>query len=257
MITVNDHVVEPTHFPDGTQQVWKLPDRVLDKRVFIIEWKFSAEHEFVTLLQLCWLLRVVRPRSTAILNIYYLPYGRQDKGVSNDSTFGLYPFMTMLIQLPLNNIVIFDPHSTHLLQYNKVSTVLPDVDKLAKDYDVVCFPDAGAAKKYNTSKPTIVGNKKREESTGKILHYEIPEIDAGSRVLVVDDICDGGATFCLLGHALRKKQVIASLYVSHGIFSRGMKGVDELLSYYDEIITTNSCDGVEDYPVTVIPAFNR
>jgi ribose-phosphate pyrophosphokinase len=56
-------------------------------------------------------------------------------------------------------------------------------------------------------------------------------------VLVVDDLCDGGATFLALADALADVVADAGLYVSHGVFS---KGLDALLGRYGRIITTDS-----------------
>ena len=54
------------------------------------------------------------------------------------------------------------------------------------------------------------------------------------RVLIVDDICDGGATFTSLAKVLKNAgAVYIGLHVTHGIFSKGIQvlleaGVDKV-----------------------------
>jgi hypothetical protein len=93
-ITIGNYPVIPTIFPDGTSQVWKLPDEILERSNVTVTWKFSSEAEVMHLAQLRAILQVYRV--TAHLEIRYLPYARQDKGVSNASTFALTPFASLL-----------------------------------------------------------------------------------------------------------------------------------------------------------------
>jgi ribose-phosphate pyrophosphokinase len=59
------------------------------------------------------------------------------------------------------------------------------------------------------------------------------------RCLIVDDICDGGATFVALARKLREAGAIeVSLFVTHGIFSKGKD-----LEGIDNIYTTGSFTG--------------
>jgi len=66
-----------------------------------------------------------------------------------------------------------------------------------------------------------------------------PEVIKGKDALIVDDICDGGATFI----GLAKELLIlgansVSLFVTHGIFRSGTDIIFE--SGISKIITTNS-----------------
>ena len=61
-------------------------------------------------------------------------------------------------------------------------------------------------------------------------------VDAG---LIVDDICDGGATFIELGKLLKEHYPNNTLFlvVTHGFFT---KGLSELAKYYDGILCKNN-----------------
>lgn len=65
-------------------------------------------------------------------------------------------------------------------------------------------------------------------------------------ITVIDDLCDGGATFIAEGQYLKQHfpDKKLKLFVYHGLFTQGVHG---LLSYYDEIICTNSYQDI-DHP---------
>jgi ribose-phosphate pyrophosphokinase len=66
----------------------------------------------------------------------------------------------------------------------------------------------------------------------------------GKDCLIVDDICDGGGTFIGLAKELKKHNA-GNLYlsVSHGIFSKGLK---ELNQYFTNIFTTDSFKTIDE-----------
>jgi ribose-phosphate pyrophosphokinase len=74
----------------------------------------------------------------------------------------------------------------------------------------------------------IQGNKKRDPETGGLSGFDYEGDVKGKNLLIVDDIADGSGTFIGLAQKLLEggaKEV--RLYVTHGIFS---KGVDFLLN---------------------------
>lgn len=241
MITVDGVEVKPTVFPDGTTQVWKLaPELLASKDIATIQWRFESESEIIELAQVKALLDSAGRE--AYLKIEYLPYARQDKNVSNETTFALHPFATLLNSLKFNRIAILDPHSPIALKLiNKSFPYYPTVSVLQaiKDdkIDLLVFPDQGAQEKYSSmysTVPNIFANKIREQSTGVILETTITGSVDNKRVLIVDDICDGGATFTALAKVLKDNgATYVGLYVTHGIFSRGTQvlldaGIDKV-----------------------------
>ena len=61
----------------------------------------------------------------------------------------------------------------------------------------------------------------------------------GKDFIIIDDICDGGATFINIAKWFKDRTMQNKIYliVTHGIFS---KGFGELQQYFDGIYTTNS-----------------
>lgn len=229
MILLNDEPVEVTRFPDNTTQVWKLPENQLKTNPAVVRWDFKEEGEFLALAQLKTLLDAHEIRASLVLS--YLPYGRQDKEVSNTATFALRSFAPLLNSLHFDTVMITDPHSLtacELIGRSRPAYPTPQLDEVIEylGTDLVCYPDKGAVLKYSLLYPFphIWGEKQRDPLTGKILKYQLCGGCAGKRVLIVDDICDGGMTFIFLAKDLLSAGATeVSLFVSHGIFSKGLK----------------------------------
>lgn len=245
MIYLNGQPINVTIFPDNTSQVWKLPQGLLSLSNYAhITWVFQHEGEFMHLAQLKQLLDSYGFTSTLILK--YLPYGRQDKEVGNDATFALRTFNKYLDFMNFNEIICMDPHSNVSLEYVrnfKAEYPIEEVLHLFNEYehDLLCYPDKGALSKYKDIYKTsyMYGEKVRDQLTGNITSYEIKgQSVKGQKVLIVDDICDGGMTFKLLTKELLEagaKEV--NLFVSHGIFSKGLKTLHD--SGIKRIFTTD------------------
>lgn len=236
MISINEYVIEPTIFPDGTSQVWKLPgylDYVRETDISIL-WVFENEAEFVHLMQLCNLLGYTYEAKSIHVVMPYLPYARQDKDISNDATFALHTFLNTL-GIWADNITLFDPHSDVYKEYFPNANIVDAhghilAAKARSDSTVLCFPDKGAAERYHFEKDLqVVLGKTRDQQTGEITGMEITSVSndlndlKGLKVLIVDDLCDGGRTFIEAAKLLYQQGASeVNLYVSHGIFSKGV-----------------------------------
>lgn len=229
MIRLNGHEIKPTLFPDKTSQVWKVPDAAFDRDGNEIEWRFEHEGEFLHVAQLKTLLSSIG--LAASLYLHYLPYGRQDKPVSNRATFALRTFCGLVNSLGFERVIAFDPHSAVAEQHiERFRSIYPAKEVTAifsrNRYTEVCYPDRGALLKYSDMMklPYLHGEKTRDQATGNITEYVLKGYPHPTRTLIVDDICDGGMTFILLAHALKGAGANEiGLYVSHGIFSKGVQ----------------------------------
>jgi ribose-phosphate pyrophosphokinase len=148
-----------------------------------------------------------------------------------------------------------------------ITRAMADIADRTGHLPALLLPDEGA-RRYKFSE-VVQCTKRRNPTTGELSGFEVPEFERQD-ALIVDDICDGGGTFIGLaqtihegyydmcvceasgyphilypdGHQgdcpiyrsriLPKKRL--SLYVTHGIFSRGF---EELFRYFDKIYTTN------------------
>jgi ribose-phosphate pyrophosphokinase len=110
-------------------------------------------------------------------------------------------------------------------------------------------PDAGALKKTMelsrlAGMPYIHADKKRNPENGEITGTAVHSSALGNQdVLIVDDICDGGRTFVELAKELKTLTTgKIYLYVTHGIFSKGLGVFNGII---DHIYTAHVFPGVD------------
>lgn len=143
-------------------------------------------------------------------------------------------------------------------------------DKRGFDNLLLASPDAGASKKiYKIAeqigyKGDIITCSKDRDTEGKITKSIVPITSEQHNMLhsygpykdfiIIDDICDGGATFINIAkeikayfHESGRTKSKIYLIVTHGIFSKGLR---ELNMYFDGIYCTNSYSDMND------PAFS-
>lgn len=253
MIKINGEELNVTIFPDNTSQVWKVPIINSTPKEFYIEWEFSHEGELFHLAQLVRLIRQARVPVPMYLHMPYLPYGRQDKEVSNESTFALRVFGRILEDMGFDKITTLDAHSDLLQKIIplRFENIHPS-RQISEALRAVCatgiaFPDKGACDRYFGKDHTIgheliIGHKVRNQLTGYIDQYDIEGNPKDRNILIIDDICDGGMTFILLTKdLLRAGAKSVNLYVSHGIFSKGTQvlrdaGIKRIFTYKGEVL---------------------
>lgn len=185
-----------------------------------------------------------------VLVMPYLPSARGDKDTPSPARTNA----TLAAMSGITDIVTIDPHSPVWLDCLRSANPAVDCWQLDlaavvrdatsdSDYRGVIAPDTGATARAAhvaaaLGLPVAVAAKKRDPATGRILGYTAPEAvrEQPGRYLVVDDICDGGATFALLATSLDDSAEL-DLWVTHGGFT---KGPDELLRRYRTVHTTDS-----------------
>lgn len=250
MLKLNGHEITPTIFPDKTSQVWRVTEEAFkegDDKLNIIDWEFEHEAELFHLLQLRALVssRQVYPEFT--LRVPYLPYARQDKLTSNQTTFALHPFLQIL-KMYFDNIQVLDAHNPSVLG-KEIKNHIPSerIQKVIQltGADIVCFPDKGATQRgYDIGEvPSFHLEKKRNQDTGEIegLECKLPLKLYDRKILIVDDLCDFGRTFMgasTVIHLMGAKEV--HLYTTHGLYTGGTDilfdaGLKRIFNYREEV----------------------
>jgi ribose-phosphate pyrophosphokinase len=220
--------------------------------VYNIKYPFHIKAHITSpsqIMELCLLVDALRQSYGNMdinLDCPYLPYARQDRVCAQGESLSLKVFANILNALNFKTVTVYDVHSdVALALINNVRNVpveyilspyLRDFYKIVKP--ILVAPDAGSikkvlkvAQKFNLE--MVRADKIRDVETGDIIETVVYNLPMNRPVLVVDDICDGGRTFIELGKAMQERTAQPlSLYVTHGIFS---KGLDELLVYYDKI----------------------
>jgi len=216
--------------------------------------------------------RVFPPRVDLFLP--YVPYARQDRVCNRGESFSLKAFAGLINSLGFDTVTILDAHSDvapalfdrciNIKQLDIITRFEEFKNKIMDGGYMFVSPDAGGNKKtvdlakYFGHKDFIRADKRRNLATGDILETIVYADDlTGKNVCIADDICDGGKTFIELAKVLKSKGANSViLYVTHGIFSKGIKVLTD--AGIDHIYTTNSYQDqpLGDYDDTKITIFD-
>lgn len=203
--------------------------------------------------------QAVRARGEkSVLLLPYLPAARADRGVPM-----LDSYVSLVADIAADQIIYLDPHSpTWVERYTDIDDIakmteypferiikmeIQDAtsDSRAQPYKGVIAPDKGARDRAARAArimgvPVYTAGKTRDFETGRLTGFHMEdELPDHGKFLIVDDICDGGGTFVGLADAISTSNpdVKLDLWVTHGIFS---KGLDDLNEHFGTIHTTDS-----------------
>lgn len=117
------------------------------------------------------------------------------------------------------------------------------------------FPDAGAEKRneFRYNRKAITCSKVRDLTTGRILEIKIdnPENIQDKPLLILDDLCDGGGTFCGIAkafNALGISKERLNIAVTHMVNPKGIKNLSE---NFNHVWFTNSYKDWDNLPENV------
>lgn len=190
---------------------------------------------------------------------------RQDRiNETGDVLYTIKSVGRLINSMNLPSVTVLDPHSEavqacidrcKVVHVDDILYFAWNLEDIQGKYRAVVAPDAGAYKRAarvaNMLKlPLKTAKKKRDVATGALSGFEIEdcsdlfrgndgEVDCPDvpRLLVVDDLCDGGGTFIGLGQVLDEAGFDADLYVTHGLFTKGTR---DLGTWYQKIYCTDS-----------------
>lgn len=249
--------IERGIFPDGA--VWLRVMSELPRFAQVMRVRVAAMrdmNDFMLLAQLTDAVRHATDIQVSHLELAWLPWARQDRHMVNGDSFALKVFANQLNVLNFDKVFLLDPHSDAAAAAINNSVVIAQESCLMKSEKLrqaissgklmLVAPDAGALKKiHNVAKASgardyAILTKERDVATGNLTGFALVSGDvAGKDVLIVDDLCDAGGTFIGSAQVLRDAGARSvSLYVTHGVFSRGVENL--LNNGIDAIYTTTS-----------------
>lgn len=271
--------LEPFTFPGGEAHVkgTEHTEAILGAQYHIADLRGADSHELFQLAAWADALDNIYGGTSRyvdqkrVLLLPYLPAARADKAPTTTSL--VYTSFLTDVVIP-DQIVSLDPHSPFMPSYlSGVFTEFPferilrravgrpDSDEHQHPYVGVIAPDKGATERAQRAAdvlhvPVYHAGKTRDFTTGALTGFHMEdELPAEGRFLLVDDICDGGGTFNGLADAIGIGLDRLDLWVTHGIFS---KGVEELQKRFGNIYTTDSHPNAHSLPnlphLHVIPA---
>tara|TARA_R110000868_G_scaffold411614_2_gene705916 strand:+ start:633 stop:1460 length:828 start_codon:yes stop_codon:yes gene_type:complete len=202
------------------------------------------------------------------LTIPYFPYARQDRVCNAGEALSVKVMADLINGLHCHRVTIIDPHSDvtpalinhcDIMSAADIVTNHLRVEMIGNQLALVS-PDAGAEKKTRQLAKQLAqtgyvaeaffASKSRDTLTGDITATDIHGDVANKNLLIVDDICDGGRTFIELAKTLTEhgaKDIY--LYVTHGIFS---KGLDVLKPYFKHVYCYHTLFDLADHDFLTI-----
>lgn len=245
-----------SRFPDGEVQI-SLGDFSHKEQVQVKCRVTNAEGLFI-LMQVLDILD--RHEVLYELNIYYLMGMRMDRVIDFNRPFTLKIVLDLLKTCNAETINILEPHSDVFydrrfgVKFKPLYAENNPSSNYWREFQLI-FPDAGAKERngflYNSS--TITCSKVRDVTTGKILEIKIdnPEDIMDKPLLILDDLCDGGGTFCGIAKALNALNIPKerlNIAVTHMVNPRG---IENLSKNFNHVWFTNSYKDWENLPENV------
>lgn len=245
-----------SRFPDGEVQI-SLGEFSHKKQVQV-KCRITNAEEFFILMQVLDILD--RHEVLYKVHIYYLMGMRMDRVMDFNRPFTLKIILNSLKNCNADTVEILEPHSdvyydfrfggkfTELYVENSPSNTVWN------DFQIV-LPDAGAKERYEFSydKRILTCSKVRDLTTGKILEIKIdnPEAIGDKPLLILDDLCDGGGTFCGIAkvfNALNIPKERLNIAVAHMVNPKGIKNLSE---NFNHVWFTNSYKDWDNLPENV------
>ncbi|MCP4261270.1 MAG: ribose-phosphate pyrophosphokinase [Planctomycetes bacterium] len=261
--------IEPEEFtfPGGEVQVtWPVGSLRGANRIQLVASLTNSNDILAMIMGVDAIRRATFHQPAIELIIPYFPYARQDRVCVEGQSLSAAVMASLINNLQCERVTICDPHSdvTGALINNVNIVSQADIARRNKKFrrnlyrrdTIIVAPDAGASKKAEMvasacerGTPVVQAFKHRDLKTGNITQTTLMGSVKGKRCVIVDDICDGGRTFVELAKVLRDGGAThVDLFVTHGIFSKGLSVFDGLINH---IFTTDSLPQRHDVPADI------
>ena len=222
-------------FPDGQIQLVMNRNAINEKLDIYVSVTNSVELDIFLQLK-----RLFKDSDQRVFIKYY--YGsRCDKDM--DETLGSRVADLLSGARGYSPSVLFSHHESYLNPDPMEKLIIHNLPW--DNYSTILFPDESSQRRfklyesYFKDKSVIVCPKARNQATGEIVAHAVPSL-SNQKVLVLDDLCDGGRTFLNIVETVdANKTNVVDLFVMHGIFSNE-ENLEKLCEGYNHIYTTNS-----------------
>ena len=242
-----------SRFPDGEVQI--SLEEFSHKEQVSVECRITNAEDLFILMQVLDILD--RHEVSYVLSIYYLMGMRMDRVMDFNRPFTLKIVLNSLKNCNADNIQILEPHSDTYYDYRfggKFTELYIEdnpSNTVWNGFQMV-LPDAGAKERYDFQYvgTALTCSKVRDLTTGKILEIKIdnPEAISDKPLLILDDLCDGGGTFCGIAktfNSLGIPKERLNIAVTHMVNPKGIKNLSE---NFNHVWFTNSYEDWENLP---------
>ena len=245
-----------SRFPDGEVQI--SLEEFSHKKQVLVKCRITNAEDLFILMQVLDILD--RHEVLYNLHIYYLMGMRMDRVMDFNRPFTLKVVLNSLKNCNADAIKILEPHSDVYYDYRferKFTELYIEnnpSNTVWNDFQIV-FPDAGAKERYDFQydKITLTCSKVRDLATGKILEIKVdnPEVISDKPLLILDDLCDGGGTFCGIAKAFNSLGIPKerlNIAITHMVNPKGIKNLSE---NFNHVWFTNSYKDWDNLPENI------
>lgn len=244
-------------FNDGEPHI-KFTSEITHKDEYTVIARITNSDELFIVLQVCDVL----DRHCVDYKLYltYLMGMRMDRVMTFNEAFSLKIIADMFKNVHPKEIYIFEPHSEKTLEllnaYSYSKLVCDSVynrftdDVIENNHVLKCYPDWGAYVRYrndirDSKSDYAVLEKKRDIDTGNIIGMKLSSTQTSpnnlpyKRIIIIDDLCDGGRTFIEAKKLLNQEypNLPVDIFVKHMVNKDGLMN---LLNNFDHVYITNS-----------------
>ena len=258
-----DIVYDIINFSDGEKHI-KFITEINRKDSVKVICRITSMDELFILMQVGDILN--RMEVEWALVITYLMGMRMDRVMSFNEAFSLKIVAKTINDMHPDAVFVIEPHSDRTLKLINNSTPLMNHFAEAAMTDpehnyMIVFPDAGAKLRYGEALenkvPMMTCHKKRDPATGKLSGFgidnpevlnEYPECNA---FFVIDDLCDGGGTFCGIADQLKelRPDFHRTLAITHAVAARG---IYKVMDYYNDLFITKNLFVNNIFPILIM-----
>lgn len=263
-ITVNKQSVKTFQFSAGECHV-SIEGIEVAGVTEVVVYLYSSD-DVMRLLMVVDAIRQENAQTQIDLVIPYFPYARQDRVCNKGEAFSAKVMAGLINDLDCQYVTVLDPHSKFVTDHLNNCHAVTQVDlvrgALAEFIKTrrlsLVSPDKGATEKTKAVADAfgfdvITCSKVRDPKSGQITHSEVRGDVRGKDLIILDDICDGGRTFTELAKVLKDHEAgDLYLYVTHGIFSKGLEVLKEHFTHVFCVHTFLTPDQIETDFLTVI-----
>ena len=245
-----------SRFPDGEVQI-SLGD-FSHKEQIQVKCRITNAEDLFILMQVLDILD--RHEVLYRLHVYYLMGMRMDRIMDFNRPFTLKVVLNSLKNCNADTIEILEPHSDVYYdfkfggKFTELYVEKGPSNTVWNDFQMV-LPDAGAKERYDfqCNKTTLTCSKVRDLTTGKILEIKVdnPEVISDKPLLILDDLCDGGGTFCGIAKAFNSLGISKerlNIAVTHMVNPKGIKNLSE---NFNHVWFTNSYKDWDNLPENI------
>jgi len=220
-------------FPDGEVQVTNLEvDKLVEGMNFIVPIR-NAEELFIYF----QLMHLIHERIHQVnIIIPYLMGARNDRPMEEGRAVNLFNVLYLIGKemFPKDTLTFITIHNEEAVRewfsmdegenLNRIYFKMPYPEFKTNEEEMIIFPDKGAERRFKhlVDGPYLVAEKHRDinQSESKILLYDLlnPEeydLTKLKKIIVIDDLIDGGRTFKLLSMLFEDIEKV--LYATHFI----------------------------------------